>query len=194
MIAVRSLFTAAQNNCVASLQRQHRRIDGHVGPRLVNNSHHSERHAQLADAQSIRPSPLRQGFADWIGKGCDLAHSARHVPDSLRGQQQAVAHGAFEAGAFQIFLVRRENTFCVGFNRIRHRPQHRILLLRRKQREFGGRGGAISFSRVERALATVAGISFSPDVPEHDAKHHSEHDAAASVEESKFQSFAPCPM
>jgi len=52
------LLCRAQHNRVAGFQRKHRRINRDIRPRLVNDSHHSQRHAHLADVQPVRACPL----------------------------------------------------------------------------------------------------------------------------------------
>ena len=70
-----------------------------------------KRHADFADAQAVRFRPFGDGLANGIGQGRDLAHASRHVLDARGGQQQAVAHRAFQAGVLDVFAVRRREYF-----------------------------------------------------------------------------------
>ena len=136
LIASSRFFAAAQHDGVAGFQREHGRVDGNVRPRFIDNPHHAQRHAHLADAQAVRACPLRQSLANRIAECRNFAHTLRHLFNSRRGQQQAVAHGAFEARAFHVPPVRPKNRLGLGLNRIGDRQQQRVFVVRRKQCQF----------------------------------------------------------
>ena len=139
LIAARRFFAAAQHDGVARFQREDSRIHSNVRSRLVDNSHHSQRHAHLADAQAVGAGPLHQSLANRIAERRHFAHPLRHLPDSHRGQQQAVAHSTFETRTFHIFPVGRKNRLGLGFNRIGDRQQQHVLLVRGEQSQFRSR-------------------------------------------------------
>ena len=57
---VRALRAAAQDRGVAGLQAQRAGIGGHVGPALVDDADHTERHTHALDVESVGPRPLAQ--------------------------------------------------------------------------------------------------------------------------------------
>ena len=152
LAAPRGFSAAAENDGVPGLEREHRGIDGHVRPRLVNDSYHPQRHTHFADAQPIRLGPFRHGVADWIGQNRHLAHPARHGFDPRRSQRQAVAHGAFETGILHVLPVRIQDAFLVRFDRIRNRQQQRVFCFRGQQRQLGGRGSCPQQSLLRRGV------------------------------------------
>ena len=69
------LGAAAQDDRVARLERQRRRVGGDIGARFVDDEDDAERHAHFADADAGRLTLPTVNFADWVGQGGDLLYA-----------------------------------------------------------------------------------------------------------------------
>ena len=88
-----ALGAAAQDGGVAGLEAQTTRIAGHVGPALVDDADHAERHAHARDVEAIGTRPLRHDGADGIGQRGDILDAARHGLDARVVEREAIEHG-----------------------------------------------------------------------------------------------------
>ncbi|MPM29989.1 hypothetical protein SDC9_76531 [bioreactor metagenome] len=81
---------AAQQGRVAGLQTDAAGVGGDVGPGLVDDPDHPERHPQLADPQPVVGGPAADHIADRVGQAGHLAQPVGHRGDPLRGEPQPV--------------------------------------------------------------------------------------------------------
>ena len=133
-VRARGRRAAAQQHGVAGLQRQAEGVDGDVGPALVDHADHAERHALLADLQTIGQRAAAQHLADRIGQPSDLAQSGGDAVDPLRVEGQPVEHGLGRAGGpgdVEVLGVRGQDLVHPGEHRVGRRVQCPVL----------GRGG-----------------------------------------------------
>ena len=72
----------AQDDRVARLQAQRRRVDRHVRTRLVDDRDHAERDAHLAHVQAVRQALPVDHLADRVGERGDLPDGAARSPRS----------------------------------------------------------------------------------------------------------------
>ncbi len=98
-VGVLRFLAAAKDDGVAALDAQGRRIDGDVGPRLVDEEDDAERHADLVDFQAVGPNPALAHLADGIGQGGDFAQPVGSSLEARRGEAQPVDLGGTEAEA-----------------------------------------------------------------------------------------------
>ena len=152
LIAVGRFLPAAQHDGVAGLEHQGGAIHRHIGPRLVDDTHHAQRHAHFADAQAVGAGPLRDSFTDRIRKTGHFTHARHHGRDAFRSEEQPVAHGARESGSIQVRLVGFSNACGIGSNGVGHRQQQGVLFRRRQLRHPGCRA-----LRAQQLVASRAG-------------------------------------
>ena len=124
------LLPAAQNDGVARLQAERRRVRRHVGARLVDDADHAERHAHALDLQAVGTDKPAHHLPDRVLLRRHLAHSLRHPGNAGRGQRQPVQH-AFAHPALprrlQVLFVCGQDLRLVRFNGVRHLQKGRVL-------------------------------------------------------------------
>ncbi|MNC25423.1 hypothetical protein D3C75_735110 [compost metagenome] len=143
-IGMDRLGAAAQDGGVAGLQAQAGGVDGHVGPRLVDDPDHAQRHAHLADLDAGRPVAHVADRADRVRQAGDLAQALDHAVDARRGQRQTVEQRGVEtigAAIGQVLLVGGQQGGARGIEGARSSQQGVVLL-----RGSGARGDARSFA------------------------------------------------
>ncbi len=96
LIGMDRLGAAAQDGRVARLQAQAGRVDGHVGPRFVDDAHHAQRHPHLADLDAGWHVTHVADRADRIRQRGDLAQALDHAVYHLWRQRQAIEHGGVQ--------------------------------------------------------------------------------------------------
>ena len=93
-VRVDGLGTAAQQNAVARLQTQGRRINRDIGPGLVDHADHPEGDAHAAHHDAVRPPDHLRHLAHRIRQGRNLLQAADHGGHRLVGEIEPVQHGA----------------------------------------------------------------------------------------------------
>ncbi|MNN24578.1 hypothetical protein D3C81_1380160 [compost metagenome] len=144
-IGMDRLGAATQDGRVAGLQAQAGSVDGHVGPRLVDDADDAQRYAHLADLDARGQVAHVADGADRIGQAGDLAQALDHVVDARRGQRQAVEHGlvqAVAAAVVQVLRVGAEQLLARGVEGAGGGQQGVVLL-----RGGGASGDARSLAR-----------------------------------------------
>ena len=96
-VGVQRRAAAAQDDGVAGLEAERGRVDGHVGPRLVDDGDDAQRHADLAQLHAVVEAPAVDELADGVRQGRDVAHGALHVAQAVLVEQQAVDERVGEA-------------------------------------------------------------------------------------------------
>ena len=117
LVRMRRRRTAAQQHGVAGLQRQPERVDGDVGPALVDHADHAERNPLLAHLQAVGQRAAAQHLTDGIGQARDLPQSGGDAVDALRVQGEPVQHrlgSARPAGGVEVFGVGRQDFVSAG--------------------------------------------------------------------------------
>lgn len=107
-IGVNRFGATTQNRRVAGLQAQAGGIDGHVGPGLVDDPDHAQRHAHLADLNARRTETHVTDRADRIRQRSHLTQTDDHAVDARRGQFQTFQQCRFQtigATGGQILLI-----------------------------------------------------------------------------------------
>jgi len=87
-VRVLSSRSAAEHRCVTALERQGGDVDGHIGPGLVDDTDHTERHAHLADLDAVGQAAAAHHLADRVGEQFDLGHGVGERADAglIQGQ------------------------------------------------------------------------------------------------------------
>ena len=86
-------FPPRQDDGVAALDAQRRRVAGDVGPALVEKQHDADRHADLCDAQAVGANISFDDLPDRIDLSGDLLDAVGHGIDALVVQLQALDEG-----------------------------------------------------------------------------------------------------
>jgi hypothetical protein len=86
------LRPAAQNNCIARLQTERGRIDGHVRAALIDDPDDTERHADLGDLQAVRTAPPGEHISHRVRKRGDLCQPLAHGIDPFVIEPEAIEH------------------------------------------------------------------------------------------------------
>ena len=134
---VEGLRAAAQDDGVAGLDAQPRRVARHVRARLVDDRDDAERHAHPADAQPVRAHGHPGDLADRVGQRGDLAQPLGDGREPLRVEPQPVLHRRREPAPLRLGEVpgvRLEHRAAFGFQPARVGEQRRVL-------RAGGRPG-----------------------------------------------------
>ena len=107
-VGVECFAPAAQDDGVSGLEADAGGVDGHVGPRFINDADHADRDGNFGDFESVRPRRLRQDPPDRIMLGGDYAQPVGHLLDPAVIEGEAVDHGGgkpFGAGGFEVESV-----------------------------------------------------------------------------------------
>ena len=91
------LGAAAQDGRVAGLHAQRRGVGGDVGPGLVDDADHSQRHPHPTDLQARGPHPQIGDLADGVRQRRDLTQPLGHRPDAGAGELEPVEQRRGEA-------------------------------------------------------------------------------------------------
>ena len=92
LVGLRRRRTATQQHGIARLERQPERVDGDVGPALVDDADDTERNALLAQLQTVGQCPTAKHLTDRIGQTGHLTQPGGDPLDALRVQRQPVEH------------------------------------------------------------------------------------------------------
>ena len=107
-VGMQGLAAAAQNHRVARLDAEDGRVDGHIGPGLVNHGNDSEGDAHASHQQAVGLLPLLFRDAHGIGQLGHMQAGRAHLGHDGRGQGQAVQTRSIQArgaGRVQILAV-----------------------------------------------------------------------------------------
>ena len=103
---------AAQQYRVARLQREAECVNGDVGPALVDDADHAERHSLLAQPQPVGERTPAQHLTDRVRELGDLAQPGRDAVDAVRAERQPIEQrvaGACRARGVQVLGVGGQN-------------------------------------------------------------------------------------
>ena len=145
-------LTTAKHHGVARLEAEGGGIHGHVGARLVNDRHATQRGADVLDDQPVGANGALTR-ADGVGQGGDLTQSVANTTEALFIQLQAIHHGLGHAvflGGIQVFLVGGENVRHIRHDLIRHGAEQRVL--------SGGIGGTVGTGCLLGGLANILNV------------------------------------
>ena len=87
------LLPSPEDDGVARLQAQHRRVHCHVGPGLVDDANDPQGHSPPGEHQAALQGVPPGLLPHRVGQGCHLAHPLHDAGDSLLGQGQPVQQG-----------------------------------------------------------------------------------------------------
>ena len=125
-----ALGGAAQDDRVARLDAQRRRVDRDVRARLIHDRDHAQRHAHLAHIQPIGQAPAIDHLADRVWQRNDLLHRAgdRLDPGLVQHEpvQQRVAQPGFRA-RLHVAGVGLQDLLRVRDQRPCNRRERRVL-------------------------------------------------------------------
>ena len=93
-VGLQRFAAPAQQHGIARFQAEPRGIGGDVGPGLVDEPHHAQRHADPRDLHPVGAPPCLGGLSHRIGEGGDLAKPRRHLLDPALGERETVHEGA----------------------------------------------------------------------------------------------------
>ena len=96
-VAFGRLLAAAQNGNVAALERQRRRVGGHVGSAFIYDGNHADGDGFLDDCKSVLAHRCGKGVSERRGEGGNLADAVRHTADAVGGEAQSVKHHGGDA-------------------------------------------------------------------------------------------------
>ena len=137
-IGALALGAAAQDRRIAGLEAQHAGVGGDVGPALVDDADHAERHPHPLDGHAIGPRPALHDGADRILQVAHHLDPGRHRGDALGVERQPVQKGGGRAGRLglgDVLGIGGEDVALGRPDRLRHRGERRVLLLRGRQRQ-----------------------------------------------------------
>ena len=129
-VAVVGIATALEHGHVARAYAERRHVDRHVGPGLVDDADHAERHAHFPEVQ---PVVGRMAFHHFAHRGFErrhLAHVGGNGGYAVAGQQQAVVERAGLVHPRQIARIGRYNGVGLGDQRVGQVVEDGLRLLR----------------------------------------------------------------
>ena len=106
------LLAAAEDDGVARGKGDGRGVGRDIRPALVDEEHHSERHADFANDQTVRPRLLAEHLADGIRLGSHRLDAGRDPFNPLFVEQEPIDLGGCESegrGVGDIEGIRGEN-------------------------------------------------------------------------------------
>ena len=99
---------APEDDRVARLQAERRRVHRHVGPGFVDDGDHPDGHAPFFNRKAVGPRPLLQRLAHRVGQKRDVQKPRSHVLNPPLGERQpldeSLAH-ALLMGVGQVLKV-----------------------------------------------------------------------------------------
>ncbi len=129
-VGVRRRRRAAQHDRVARLQAQRRGVDRDVGPGLVDDRDHAERHAHLADVEAVGQPEAVDDLADRVGERGDRAHPRGDPGDARLVEREAVEERRRQpalAPGLHVARVGLEDLRGPGLERVRDRVEGGVL-------------------------------------------------------------------
>ena len=110
------LLAAAQHAGIAALDAQRGGVAGDVGPALVDDGDHAQRHAGLFDHQPVGALDAPDHAPDRIAERGDLPDAIGHAPHAVGRQPEAVDHhiGDVSARGGDVQLVGGQNVRLAG--------------------------------------------------------------------------------
>lgn len=142
-VGAQSLPAAPQDDGVARLEAEPRRVGGHVGTGLVDDAHHAQGDADPADPEALLHGPHPRHLADGVPERGDLLQSGGHALDARLVERETVQGGRGEPGRVPVLEVLRvlpEDRGGVRPNRRRHGAERPVLVLRPRRGEDPRRG------------------------------------------------------
>ena len=97
-IGMNRFLAAAEDDGVAALEAKGRGVAGDVGPALVEEQDHAERHADFLDAQAVGPDEPFDDLPDRIDLCGDLLDALGHRIDALFVELQPLDQGGLHIG------------------------------------------------------------------------------------------------
>ena len=133
---------AAQQHGVAALQADAGGVGGDVGPGLVDDPDHAERHPHLAQLEAVGQRRAAHHLADGVGQAGDVAQPVGHRRRPGRGRAGAGRPGAravpAASGRGDVVGVGGEDVVAVLDERVGHRLQGGVLRRAGGERQLGG--------------------------------------------------------
>ena len=129
-------------NGVAGLEAQRAGIRRDVGPALVNHADDAQRCAHALDLQPVGAFPSGDDRTDRIGQFGNGANAVGHGLHAFLGQLQTILEGRGQIRllrGFHVGFIGGENGAAAGDDRVRHRGERSILLIRRGDRQWPAR-------------------------------------------------------
>jgi len=134
-IGVHRRGAATEDDRVARLETQGRRVDGDVGARLVDHRDDAQRHPDAAHLHPVVEPPALDDLADGVGQRRDIVHRRLDVGEPVLVEQQSVdqcVREAVLAREAHIFLVLGQDLGRSAPQRVGHGSQ-RVVLARPRQ-------------------------------------------------------------
>ena len=129
-VGTRGARRAAQEDGIAALQAEARRVGCDVRSGLVNDPDDAQRHPALADLEPVRQRVAADDFADGIGQPRDVAQTLGHAGDAAFGEAKAVDDRGGRSTLFgpgDVVGISGEYLGRLLLQSIRHRIQRGIL-------------------------------------------------------------------
>ena len=156
-IGPRRRRTTPQQHRVARFERQPERVDGHVGPALVDDADDTEGHPLLAQLKAVGQRAPAQHLTDRVGQTGDLTQPRGDAVDAVRVQRQPVEHRLWRArrlGRGQVLGVGVQDGPRVAQQIVGRGMQRRVLRISTQGGQLAG-GNAGTPRGVVHPLAQV---------------------------------------
>ncbi len=90
----------AEDDRVAGFETEAGGVGRHIGPRLIDHGHHTERGTESCHPQPVGTNEARRHLPDRVGKRRHLSQAAGHSLDPRRGKSQSIE----ESTAYPLLL------------------------------------------------------------------------------------------
>ena len=131
IIGLKSLFSPSQNAHVPGFDTETCPIGGHIGSRLVDHTHHSQRHPLFTNKQSIRPFLHLLDLPNGIVQLHNFPETPGNTRYPLARQGQPVQNGPLQTHLFahlQVLHICLQNSVRVFLEQIGYERQDLIFL------------------------------------------------------------------
>ena len=142
LVRVQRFLAAAQDDRVAGLDAEDRRVRRHVGTRFIDDRDDPDGDAHFDDFEPIGAKPFADLLADGVLQADDIANAFDHAVNPAVGQQQAIQHRAGNPRRLRRFHVPRIGFLerrAPGIQFGRHGFEDAVLAPGRKLRQLARR-------------------------------------------------------
>ena len=104
-VGSQSLGAAAQDGGIAGFEAQAGRLHGHIGPRLINDADHTQRHSHATHLDAAGHASHIGDTAHRVRQRSDLPQAFQHGVDARRGQLQAIQQRRLQCIGAALFHI-----------------------------------------------------------------------------------------
>lgn len=119
-VGVVSIASTLENAGIATLETKGKDIKRHIGPRLIDDANHSERHSHAMKSQPIGERSLMTVMPQRRRQFRHVAHISRNTFQSLWRQLESVVERILHIHALQVLSISLQQRILLRHDSLRH--------------------------------------------------------------------------